>query len=198
MSLAVDVIQAGATTAAVVVALYTGQRGREAQRAGLAADGRLSVALDIVQWAQSAETTILAYHNPDNWRVPPGMQFTAGEDRTGEIIPPSQGRIGPVIESAVKRFDEIRGSARLAFGPQHEVTELVEEVIVAIRQVARRGVIYAREDGPTPKEYVDLTFVPLVRDLVEALADACDLRGPGERSLRSGVRATDHMPGVKT
>jgi len=55
------------------------------------------------------------------------MQFADGQDRTGQIKTPSAGHIGPVIAEAVRRFDEIRGSSRLAFGPDHEVTSLVDQ-----------------------------------------------------------------------
>jgi hypothetical protein len=114
--------------------------------------------------------------------------------KPGDILPPSQGRMGPAVEAVIARFDSIRGLARLAFGPQHEVTKLAREVMAAIKQVADRGVIYSPADGPTPREYVDLTFLPLSADLFEAMAEACELRTTGERVLRVSVTARDHLP----
>lgn len=87
--------------------------------------------------------------------------------------------MGPSVEASIERFDETRGLARLAFGPQDEVSLLVPDVIGAIQNVADRGVIYAEADpGPTPHEYVDQIFLPLVHSLFEALAEACELRDP--------------------
>lgn len=108
-------------------------------------------------------------------------------------MPPSQGRMGPAVNATIEEFDSIRGLARLAFGPDHEVSSLVGEVIAAIEQVARRGVISAGEH-PSPRDYVDRTFLPLTADLFEALAQACGLREKGGRPGRSGVRATDNLP----
>jgi len=134
---------------------------------------------------------ILAWHDPDNWRIPEGVKFGPETGiEPGDTLPPSQGRMGPAVELAIKQFDSVRGLARLAFGPAHEVTALVAEVIDAIQHVADRGVVYAEEDGPTPRDYVDRTFLPLSADLFEALAEACELRDPRERAPRSGVRAS--------
>ena len=66
--------------------------------------------------------------------------------------------------------------------------------MVAIQQVADRGVIYSLADGPTPREYVDRTFLPLAADLIEALAEACELRRPGEGVPRTGAGSSDNMP----
>jgi hypothetical protein len=104
--------------------------------------------------------------------------------------------MAPSVEMAIRRFDEIRGVARFSFGPLHEVSRLVEEVIAAIQQIADRGVIYAAEDGPTPRDYVDLTFRPLVADLYEALGESCELRESEERQQRSGLSASDNRPQV--
>lgn len=108
-------------------------------------------------------------------------------------MPPSQGRMGPSVKAAIDEFDSIRGLTRLAFGPDHEVSELVAEVIAAIEQVAERGVISAGEQ-PSPRDYVDQTFLPLSADLFEALAEACGLRDPAEQASRSGIQATDNLP----
>jgi hypothetical protein len=105
--------------------------------------------------------------------------------------------MGPAVETTIGKFDAIRGLARLAFGPHHEVTGLVREVIDAIQHVANRGVIYSPTDGPTPREYVDKTFLPLSGDLFEALAEACELRTPGEGMPRSRVRASDNRPAYR-
>jgi hypothetical protein len=102
--------------------------------------------------------------------------------------------MGPSIEAAIRQFEPVRGLARLAFGPRHEVARLVGEVIEAIQHIADRGAIYAEEQGATPREYVDRTFRPLAADLFEALAEACELRDPEERVPRSGVRARDRKP----
>ncbi len=191
--LIVQIVAAAATVGAVVVALWTSQRGRELQHRALQADGRRRAAIEIAQWLQAAEGGILGWHNPEGGRVPEGMEFGPGI-KAGEILPPSQARLGPAVEAAIDRFDSIRGLARLAFGPHHEVTGLVREVMVAIQQVADRGVIYSPADGPTPREYVDRTFVPLAADLFEALAEACELRRSGEGVPRTGVGASDNMP----
>lgn len=102
--------------------------------------------------------------------------------------------MGPAVERAISEFDSVRGLARLSFGPTHEVTMLVNEVIGAIQHVADRGVIYAEHQGATPREYVDDTFLPLSGDLFEALAETYELRDPAERSARTGVRASERKP----
>jgi hypothetical protein len=73
--LIVQVVVAVATVAAVGVALWTSQRGRALQRDALRADGRRQAAIEIAQWLQQAEHSILAWHDQDNWLVPEGMQF---------------------------------------------------------------------------------------------------------------------------
>jgi hypothetical protein len=57
---------------------------------------------EIAKWAQSAETSILAAFDPENWRVPEGVEYgpQAGIE-PGDIIPPSQGRFGPRVEHAI-------------------------------------------------------------------------------------------------
>lgn len=195
--LVVQIVAAAATVGAVGVALWTSQQGRESQRRALQADGRRQAAIEIAQWLQAAEAGILAWHNPDGWTVSEGVEF--GPDtgiKPGDIVPPSQGRMGPAVQAVIARFDSIRGLARLTFGPHHEVTGLVREVMSAIQQVADRGVIYSPADGPTPREYVDSTFLPLSADLFEALAEACELRRPGEGVPRTKVSASDNMPRV--
>lgn len=190
-----QIVAAAATVGAVVVALSTSQRALRLQRRIVQADGRRQAAIEIAQWLQAAEGGILGWHNPEGWRVPEGMEF--GPDtgiKPGHTLPPSQGRMGPAVEAAIGKFDSIRGLARLAFGPNHEVTSLVREVIQAIQHVADRGVIYSPTQGTTPREYVDRTFVPLSADLFEALAEACELRRPDERVSRSGVRSSDNKP----
>lgn len=178
MALAVDIVSAAATTGAVAVALWMGQRSIGVAQRSVQVDGRRQAALEIAQWLQAAETGILAWHNPDNWVVPEDMKFSRrSRIRPGDVLPPSQGRMGPSVEAAIERFDEIRGLARLAFGPQDEVSRLVRDVMGAIQSVADRGVIYAEQDpGPTPREHVDQVFLPLVHSLFEALAGACELR----------------------
>ena len=190
-----QIVAAAATVAAVVVALWTSQRALRLQHRVVQADGRRQAAIEIAQWLQAAERGILGWHNPEGWRVPEGMEF--GPDtgiKPGDILPPSQGRMGPAVEAAIGKFDSIRGLARLAFGPHHEVTSLVREVIQAIQHVADRGVIYSLTQGITPREYVDRTFVPLSADLFEALAEACELRRSDEGAPRSGVLASDNKP----
>ena len=180
----------------MVVALWNAQRALRLQRQGLQIEGRRRAGLDIARWLQGAETGILAWHNPENWRGPKGMKFGRRTGiKAGDVIPPSQGRMGPAVNATIEEFDSIRGLARLAFGPDHEVSSLVGEVIAAIEQVARRGVISAGEN-PSPRDYVDRTFLPLTADLFEALAEACGLRGKGDRPDKSGVRATDNLPGT--
>jgi hypothetical protein len=49
-------------------------------------------------------------------------------------------------------------------------------------------------ERPSPRDYVDQTFLPLTADLFEALAKACRLRENGDRPGTSGVRATDNLP----
>jgi len=194
-SLAVDILAAGATTSAVIVALWASQRALGAQKQGLRVEGRRQAALEIAHWLQSAETGIRAWHDPENWRVPPDMEF--GPEigiEPGDILPPSQGRMGPSVEATIAAFDSVRGAARLVFGPRHEVSSLVNEVIAAIQHVADRGVIYAEGEGPAPHEYVDQTFLPLAADLFEALAEATELRAANELTARSGVRASDRKP----
>ena len=97
------------------------------------------------------------------------------------------------MTTTIEEFDSIRGLARLAFGPEHEVSRLVAEVIAAIQQVADRGVI-STGDHPSPRDYVDRTFLPLSSDLFEALAETCGLRDDSERLGRSEVHATDNLP----
>jgi hypothetical protein len=192
---AVDIVAAGATTAAIVVALWTSQRVLKLARRGLQVEGRRQAALDISRWLQAAEVGILAWHDPDTWRVPEDGEFGPESGiEPGDILPPSQGRMGPSVELAIKEFDSVRGLARLAFGPAHEVTALVTGVIEAIQHVADRGVIYAEDQGPTPRDYVDRTYLPLSADLFEALAEACELRDPRERAPRSGARASNNKP----
>ena len=87
-SLAVEVVAAGATTAAVLVALWTSHRALQLQRRGLRAEGRREAAFDISCWLQSAERGILAWHDPDSWRVPDGMKF-------GPETNPARGRRPP-------------------------------------------------------------------------------------------------------
>lgn len=180
MALAVDIVSAAATTGAVGVALWMGQRSIGVAQRSVQVDGRRQAALEIAQWLQTAETGILAWHNPDNWVVPEDVEFGPhSRVRPGDVLPPSQGRMGPSVEASIERFDEIRGLARLAFGPQDEVSRLVQDVIGAIQRVADRGVIYAEsEPGPTPHEYVERVFLPLVHGLFESLAKACELRDP--------------------
>jgi hypothetical protein len=60
----VETVVAVATTAAVVVALWNSQRALRLQRLGLKVEGRRETALNIAQWLQSAESAILAWHNP--------------------------------------------------------------------------------------------------------------------------------------
>lgn len=195
MSLAVDIVAAAATTGAVVVALWTSQRSQRLERRALQVEGRRQAALDIARWLQRAETGVLAWHDPTNWRVPEGVEFGPETGiKPGDVLPPSQGRMGPAVEATIREFDPVRGLARLAFGPRHEVTTLVAEVSDAVQHVADRGVIYAEEQGTTPQQYVDWTFRPLAADLFEALAEACELRDRKERVPRSGVKATDHKP----
>jgi hypothetical protein len=192
--LTVEIVAAAATTAAVVVALWNAQRALRLQRRGLEIEGRRSAGLDIARWLQRAEAGILAWHNSENWRVPKGAKFGRRTGiKAGDVMPPSQGRMAPVVTATIEEFDSIRGLARLAFGPDHEVSSLVGEDIAAIEQVARRGVISAGE-RPSPRDYVDQTFLPLTADLFEALAEACGLREEGDRLTRSGVRATDNLP----
>lgn len=195
MSLAVDIVQACATTAAVVVALGASVRAQKVAQDAISADGRHEVAMRIAGWLEESEAHILAVHTPENWRVPPGVRY--GPDtgiKEGDIVAPSQARVGPAIHAQVREFGSIRGMTRLAFGPTHEVTRRLDEVIEAIGHVVDRGVIYAREDGPTPSEYVDNTFRPLVQDLFETLAEACGLRERGELIRRSDASADDHRP----
>jgi hypothetical protein len=194
-SLAVDVVAAAATTGAVVVALWSSQRTLRSQRRGLQVDGRRQAALEISRWLQVAETGIDSWHDPGNWRAPEGMDFGPETGiKASDVLPPSQGRMGPSVEAAIRDFDSVRGTARLAFGPRHDVTDLVAEVVNAIQHVADRGVVYAEEQGPTPLRYVERTLHPLATDLFEALAEACELRDEGERLPRSGVRASDNQP----
>lgn len=191
-SLAVEIVAAAATMAAVVVALWNAQRALRLQRQGLQVEGRRQAGLEIARWLQGAETGILAWHNPENWRVPVGKKFGRRTGiKPGDVLPPSQGRMGPSVKTAIEEFDSVRGLARLAFGPNHEVSELVGEVINAIKEIAERGVISTGE-RPTPWDYVDQTFLPLSVDLFEALADSCGLRIPSERSARSGVNSSDN------
>jgi len=192
-TLIVEAVAAGATTAAVVVALWASHRALKREQRTVQVEGRREAASDISQWLQQAETGILAWHDPENWRVPDGIEF--GEEtgiQPGDIVPPSQGRMGPSVETAIERFDAVRGRARLAFGSDHEVTKLVNEVIAAIRAVADHGVIYETGAKLTPRDYVDQTFIPLARDLFEALAESCELRGEKDRPARSGVTAADN------
>ncbi len=150
-SLAVDIVAAGATTGAVIVALWASQRALGAQKRGLRVEGRRQAALEIAHWLQSAETGIRAWHDPENWRVPPDMEFGPKTGiKPGDVVPPSQGRMGPSVETTIAAFDSVRGAARLAFGPRHEVSFLVDEVIGAIQRVADRGVIYAEGEGAPP------------------------------------------------
>jgi hypothetical protein len=190
-SLAIDIVTAAATTGAVVVALWTSQRALGAQTRNLQVEGRRQAALEIAHWLQSAETGIRAWHDPENWRVRPEMEFGPETGiRPGDVVPPSQGRMAPSVETAIAAFDSVRGSARLAFGPRHEVSSLVDEVIRAVQHVADRGVISNPDEPAEPREYVDQTFLPLAADLFEALAEATELRGAGELTPRSGVRAS--------
>ena len=194
-SLVIDVLAAAATTAAVVVALWASHRSLRLARRGLQVEGRRQAAVDIARWLQEAEAGVLGWHDETNWRVPGDVEFGPESGiEPGDILPPSQGRMGPSIEAAIRQFEPVRGLARLAFGPRHEVTQLVGEVIEAVQHIADRGVIYAEEQGTTPREYVDRTFRPLAADLFEALAEACELRDPEERVPRSGVRARDRKP----
>jgi hypothetical protein len=164
------------------------------QRQSTLIEGRRQAGLEIARWLQGAETGILSWHNPENWRVPRGMKFGRRTGiKEGDDMPPSQGRMSPVVTATIAEFDSIRGLARLAFGPDHEVSSLVQEIIAAIEQVARRGVISAGE-RPSPRDYVDQTVLPLTSDLFEALAEASGLREKGDRTQRSGVRATDNLP----
>lgn len=196
VSVAVDIVQAVATTGAVVVALWMGQRSQKLARRGLQVDGRRRAAVEIARWLQRAEAGVLAWHNPANWLVLESGPET--EIKAGDVLPPSQGRMGPSVEATITEFDPIRGLARLSFGPHHEVTALVGEVINAVQHVADRGVIYAEGEAPTPREYVDQTFRPLTADLFEALAEACELRDDDERAPRSGKRASDGKPSLST
>ncbi len=192
---AVDIVIAAATIAAVTVALGTSIWAAKAQRRGLQVDGRRAAALEIAAWAQTAESGVLAWHDPDNWIVTEDIEY--GEETgimPGDILPPSQGRMGPSLEAAIEQFDSVRGQARLAFGPRHEVTTRVNELIDATQNVADRGVIYAEDDQPTPRDYVDKTFLPLARDLFEALGEAVELRDKDEQVARSGVKAIDNQP----
>jgi hypothetical protein len=52
-------------------------------------------------------------------------------------------------------------------------------------------------EHPSPRDYVDKTFLPLSSDLFEALAEACGLRDRDRVSRRSGVRASDNLPTVE-
>jgi hypothetical protein len=193
-TLVVEITVAIATTAAVVVALFNAHRALRLQQRGFRVEGRRQAGLEIARWLQGAESTILAWHNPENWRIPPEMKFgRRSKVKPGDLMPPSQGRMGPRIQSVIAEFDSIRGLARLAFGPDHEVSALVGGVISAINQVAERGVISTAEK-PTPRDYVDNTFLPLSADLFEALADACGFRAHGERVQRSGIKSSDNLP----
>lgn len=178
----------------MVVALWNAQRALQLQRDAVRIEGRRQAGLDIARWLQGAETGILAWHNPENWQVAKGLKFGRRTGiKPGDTMPPSQGRMGPVVTTTIEEFDSIRGLARLAFGPEHEVSRLVAEVIAAIQQVADRGVI-GTGDRPQPRDYVDQTFLPLSSDLFEALAEACGLRDGSERFGRSEVCATDNLP----
>jgi hypothetical protein len=189
--LTVEIVPAIATTAAVVVALWNAQRALRLQRRSTQIEGRREAGVEIARWLQRAETGILSWHNPENWLVPKGMKFGRRTGiKAGDVVPPSQGRMGPVVTATVQEFDSIRGLARLAFGPEHEVSTLVNEVIAAIGQVARRGVISAGE-RPSPR---DMTLVPLVSDLFEALAEACGLRDRDRLVGRNGVKASENLP----
>jgi hypothetical protein len=190
---AVDVVIAGATIAAVVVALGTSVWAAKAQRRALQVDGRRAAALEIAGWVQAAESGVLAWHDSDNWIVPEGIEYGPETGiEPGGVVPPSQGRMGPSLEASIERFDAVRGQARLAFGPRHEVTWRVKEFIDATQHVADRGVIYAEGETAPPRDYVDKTFLPLAHDLFEALGEAVELRDEDERVPRSGVKATDH------
>jgi hypothetical protein len=193
--LAVDIVAVAATTGAVVVALWTSQRSVGLERRAVQADGRRQTALDIARWLELTESGVLAWHDPENWRVPEGVEFgrEAGI-KGGDLVPPSQARMGRRVEASIREFHSIRGQARLAFGPRHELTYLVGEVIDAVQHIADRGVIYAEEQGTTPRQYVDWTFLSLTADLFEALGEACEMRDAGERVPRSGVRAADRKP----
>lgn len=127
----------------------------------------------------NASERIDRIRNPENWVVPEGLEFSPGTGiKAGAILPPSQGRIGPVIEAEIPKLEPIQRLTKLAFGPKHEVTARVDDVVLAIREVASRGVIYAEKEGiPTPAEYVTDIFKSRVRELYRALKAACDLRG---------------------
>jgi hypothetical protein len=196
VSTLIEALAAAGTLAAVIVALRTSHRALAAERRSLQVEGRRQVAMELARWLQSAETGILRWHDPENWRIPADTIFPPGSElQPGDVMPPSQGRMGPSIEAAIVEFESVRGLTRLAFGSEHEVSRLLAEVIQAIQVVADRGVIYAAEPGvPTPREYVDRTFVSLARDLFEALAEESELRGDGRRQPRSGVTASDNLP----
>lgn len=109
-------------------------------------------------------------------------------------MPPSQGLMGPLVEAAIQQLDQTLGPARLVFGPDHEVTCLLTEVTDALHYVAQRGVIHSQMDGPSPRDYVAKTLQPLVLDLFEALARACELRSRRDRVSSTGTRAGDNLP----
>lgn len=173
--------------------------GNELAERGLQVESRRQAAIQIAQWLQSAEAGILAAFDPENWRVPDGVEYGPETGiKPGDTVAPSQARFGRRVEQAIEEFESIRGLARLSFGPEHDVTHLVNECIAAIRRIADRGVIYADEDGPRPQAYVDEVFRPLASDLFEALAESCELRSPGERAARSAVSAGDTPSGGGT
>ncbi|MBO9533769.1 MAG: hypothetical protein J7513_12440 [Solirubrobacteraceae bacterium] len=181
---AVSVGTALAAATVAVLALVTSRRALALQAVAVGVSGRQMAAADIARWAMNASELVDRIHNPKNWVVPEGLEFGPGTGiKAGDILPPSQGRIGPVIEAEIPKLEPIQRLSKLAFGPKHEVTARVDDVVLAIREVAGRGVIYAEEEGiPTPAEYVADVFKPGVRELYRALEAACDFRVSEPRS----------------
>lgn len=179
---AVATIAAIGTTVAASAALATSVVALRIQRTVAGAEGRHAAAADLARWAVNAADVIERIHNPENWRVPEGVVYGPSTGiKPGDIVPPSQGRIGPVISREVSKLASAQELSRLSFGDSHEVTEAVRAVGESIQQIADRGVIYAEEDGQTPREYVLEVFWPRVVHLYEALAASVDLRASQPR-----------------
>lgn len=109
-------------------------------------------------------------------------------------VPYSHGTMAPRIDAVVAQFSTIRGRARLAFGPRHEVTGLVEDVIEAIQRAKDHGPIGT--DTYRPADYVNKTLVPIADEVFEALARSCELRPGTTRARRrhKRVRPEDNLP----
>jgi hypothetical protein len=167
---------AAATSAiAAIASVFTAKTALRMQRVSVGLGGRRVAAADIARWAKNAGAAVEAAHNPENWRVPEGVVFAPEAGiKASDIMPPSHFRIAPRIQEEIARFEPIQELARLSFGDDHEVSAAVASVIESIQRIADRGVIYAREDGQTPREYVLDVFWPGIVHLHDALEGALD------------------------